>query len=145
MYSFHLCVIQISVIKCLNNTHKNMSKDGRKTHTYRNNYNLWDFFSKICQIYCLKKLTFKVYGGFFSNYRQRVAKAFFLSLKCYRNDSFPHTLKKCFCPIYWLQDIFLKCFKSDKFFFLTINILIDFEVVILIIFTNDVKYQICFR
>lgn len=121
-----------------------MSKDGRKTHTYRNNLNLWDFF-KIMPNLLPEEINIQSLWVFFSNYRQRVAKAFFLSLKCYRNDTFPHTLKKCFCPIYWLPDIFLKCFKSDKVFFVTINILIDFEVVILIIFTNDVKYQICFR
>lgn len=66
-----------------------MSKDGRKTHTYRNNLNLWDFF-KIMPNLLPEEINIQSLWGFFSNYRQKVEKA---SLKCYRNDTFHHTLK----------------------------------------------------
>lgn len=43
-----------------------MSKDGRKTHTYRNNYNLWDFFFKNMPNLLPEEIDIQNLWGFFS-------------------------------------------------------------------------------
>lgn len=53
-----------------------MSKDGRKTHTYRNNLNLWDFFKNMPNL-LPEEINIQSLWVFFSNYRQIVEKAFF--------------------------------------------------------------------
>lgn len=52
-----------------------MFKDSRKTHTYRNNLNFWDF--KNMPNLLPEEINIQSQWFFFSNYRQRVAKAFF--------------------------------------------------------------------
>lgn len=54
-----------------------MSKDGRKTHTYRNNLNLWDFFKNMPNLLPEEINIQSLWCFFFSNYRQIVEKAFF--------------------------------------------------------------------
>lgn len=52
-----------------------MSKDGRKTHTYRNNLNLWDFFKNMPNL-LPEEINIQSLWGFFQIIGKELQKLF---------------------------------------------------------------------